>query len=109
MHKYFTNVAAAAASANVSGEISFSQASPDAATTVTFNVTGLSPGLHGFHIHEFADFSNGCVSAGPHYNPHGKTHGGPDDEIRHAGDLGNILADAAGVAAGSIEAPLIHL
>ena len=69
----------------------------------------MTPGLHGFHIHEFADFSNGCVSAGPHYNPHGNPHGGPEDEIRHVGDLGNINADADGVAAGSIVAPLVHL
>ena len=45
-------------------------------------MSGLVPGLHGFHIHEFADFSNGCVSAGPHYNPFGATHGGPTDEVR---------------------------
>lgn len=38
-------------------------------------------GKHGFHIHEFANFENGCVSAGPHYNPHGLTHGGPGDEV----------------------------
>ena len=51
-------------------------------TTITYRIEGLLPGSHGFHIHEFADFSNGCVSAGPHYNPHGKTHGGPEDEVR---------------------------
>ena len=40
---------------------------------------------------EKADFSNGCLSAGPHYNPHKKLHGAPWDEERHVGDLGNIV------------------
>lgn len=35
---------------------------------------------------------------GPHFNPNKLTHGAPEDEIRHAGDLGNIVANAEGNA-----------
>jgi len=59
-------------------------------TTVTGSVSGLKPGLHGFHVHALGDTTNGCMSTGPHYNPVGKEHGAPEDENRHAGDLGNI-------------------
>lgn len=67
-------------------------------TKVEGEVTGLSPGLHGFHIHQFGDYSSGCGSTGGHFNPAGKEHGGPKDDNRHAGDLGNIEADDSGVA-----------
>ncbi|KAG9457563.1 hypothetical protein H6P81_002071 [Aristolochia fimbriata] len=64
----------------------------DGPTTVTASLSGLRPGLHGFHVHALGDTTNGCMSTGPHFNPAGKEHGAPDDENRHAGDLGNVTA-----------------
>ncbi|UCF69472.1 MAG: superoxide dismutase family protein [Acidobacteriota bacterium] len=64
---------------------------------VEADVTGLSPGEHGFHVHEFGDCSApDGTSAGPHFNPQDMPHAGPDSPEAHAGDLGNITADANG-------------
>ncbi|VDK76493.1 unnamed protein product [Litomosoides sigmodontis] len=82
----------------VSGIIRFKQEKEGAPTAINGEIKGLTPGSHGFHIHQYGDTTNGCVSAGPHFNPYNKTHGGPTDEIRHVGDLGNIVAGADGIA-----------
>ena len=82
---------------NVQGIISFKQV--EGGVLIVANVTGLSPGQHGFHIHEFGDCSAADgSSAGGHFNPTNTKHGGPDHADRHAGDLGNIVADDYGIA-----------
>jgi len=73
-------------------------------TLVSYAFRGLTPyAQHAVHVHEWGDMTNGCVSAGPHWNPDGSVHGGPDDAkpFRHVGDLGNIVADGNGVARGA--------
>ena len=82
---------------NVTGLVTFTKSGD--AVKVVADVTGLTPGKHGFHIHEFGDCSStDGNSAGGHFNPTHKQHGAPDASERHAGDLGNIEADASGKA-----------
>ncbi|XP_022756630.1 superoxide dismutase [Cu-Zn], chloroplastic [Durio zibethinus] len=85
----------------VEGVVTLTQ-EDDGPTTVNVRVTGLTPGPHGFHLHEYGDTTNGCMSTGAHFNPNKMTHGAPEDEVRHAGDLGNILANADGMAEATI-------
>lgn len=84
---------------NVKGVVSFSQESVNRPTQIVCSVKGLrANGLHGIHVHEFGDLTKGCETAGAHFNPFGKTHGGLNDEERHIGDLGNLEADSNGDA-----------
>jgi Cu-Zn family superoxide dismutase len=65
----------------------------------TGTITGLTPGQHGFHIHEKGDCSApDGTSAGGHFNPDQKPHGAPTAAEHHVGDLGNIEAAADGTA-----------
>ncbi|TPX63433.1 hypothetical protein SpCBS45565_g06616 [Spizellomyces sp. 'palustris'] len=72
-------------------------------------IQGLSPGEHGFHVHTFGSIFPNCTAAGDHFNPDNTTHGAPTDSVRHAGDLGNIVANEFGVVDAEIVDSVIAL
>lgn len=81
----------------VSGTVTFTEVADG--VQVRAEISGLTPGNHGFHIHEFGDCSAAdASSAGAHFNPTNKPHAGPDAAERHEGDMGNVQADASGKA-----------
>ena len=81
----------------VTGTVAFTKMGDQ--VRVVADIQNLAPGKHGFHIHEKGDCSSvDASSAGGHFNPTHQHHGGPDTAERHAGDLGNIEADASGKA-----------
>ncbi|KAK4192756.1 hypothetical protein QBC35DRAFT_511640 [Podospora australis] len=103
-------VAVVRGDSKVSGTVTFEQETESGPTTVSWDITGHDANAkRGMHIHTFGDNTNGCTSAGPHFNPHGKTHGNRIDEIRHVGDLGNIETDGQGNSKGSVTDNLIKL
>ena len=64
----------------------------DGSVEVKVDLTGVPPGVHGFHIHEFGDCGDNGNAAGGHFNPTAMAHGAPDAPPHHAGDFGNVTA-----------------
>ena len=88
---------------SVTGTIELYQLPSKKGVLIKGVVRGLKPNSeHGMHIHEFGDLTNKCASLGDHYNPTGKSHGGPNDNIKHVSDLGNITANSRGISTISI-------
>lgn len=85
--------------------------SEDGKVHITGEITGLKKGDHGFHIHEKGDCSGpDGKTAGDHFAPQAHPHGAPGGEgPHHAGDFGNIQADAKGKAKVDVwsELPLL--
>ncbi len=104
--------------ATVNGNVIFRQDQSDGSVQIRGRIEGLDPSaLRGFHVQyaflrsfilepsspshsEFGNLTDGCTSAGAHYNPFNTSHGAPTDSVesRHVGDLGNIQSDENGVA-----------
>ena len=92
-----TIAAAANQKEKITGTVTFTQEGDK--VKVVADIDGLTPGEHGFHIHEKPDLSAPDLSsAGGHFNPDHHHHGGPGAAEHHAGDLGNLTADDKGHA-----------
>lgn len=66
---------------------------------ISINISGLKPGLHGFHIHNTGNLTHGTKSLCSHFNPDNTNHGDiiNSKKNRHAGDLGNIKVNKNGI------------
>ncbi|MBV9493247.1 MAG: superoxide dismutase family protein [Acidobacteria bacterium] len=90
-----TMLAPAAAGSTAQGMVHFQQQA-DGSVEVTADLTGVPAGTHGFHVHDKGDCGDSGNAAGGHYNPMNMSHGAPDAAAHHAGDFGNVTADASG-------------
>ncbi|KAM9330112.1 extracellular superoxide dismutase [Cu-Zn]-like [Gastrophryne carolinensis] len=86
----------------VTGQVFFKQDYPCGKLEAFFSIHGFpldrNQSVRAIHIHELGDLSNGCDSAGAHYNPLSVKH------PNHVGDFGNFA-----VKNGSIQKLLKNL
>jgi Cu-Zn family superoxide dismutase len=83
----------------------------------TPSLTGLPPGLHGFHVHEKGNCGPGQqegktvagFAAGGHYDPAGSKKHGPPWCDGHLGDLPGLVVDASGAANYPVLAPRLKM
>ena len=70
---------------------------PGLGTQTEVVTSGMTPGNHGIHLHDFGDLSatETGTSTGPHYNPLEEIHGCYPTE-RKVGDMGNVNVNATG-------------
>lgn len=80
-------------------------------------LSGLTPGLHGFHVHQNADCSTKekdgkmvpAIAAGGHYDPENSNHHGTPWGDGHLGDLPPLYVDASGNASQPVLAPRLKM
>jgi Cu-Zn family superoxide dismutase len=88
-------------SSDVKGRVTFTQDGKK--IHVHAEISGLTPGEHGFHIHEFGVWTEDGMGSGGHFNPSKSPHSSPESPTRHVGDLGNVTANASGHAILDLE------
>lgn len=83
----------------------------------TPSLSGLPPGLHGFHVHENASCAPAdkdgapvaALAAGGHFDPAGSKHHDTPWGDGHLGDLPGLYVDAQGHAGEPVLAPRLKL
>ena len=81
----------------VAGTVTFTKGSEGNEVMMDARISGLKPGSHAIHIHEYGDCSSDDgKSAGGHWNPTGMDHGKWGSDAYHKGDIGNLEADENG-------------
>ena len=98
-------------STGVSGTVTFVELTDG--VRVRYDLAGLTPGQHGFHVHQTGScaaadsdgdgYAEAGGAAGPHLNPGNDPHGAIDADMdeKHAGDLGNVDVGSDGRASGA--------
>lgn len=80
-------------------------------------ISGLTPGMHGFHVHASADCSPrekdgkmvAALGAGGHYDPQKTNRHGTPWGDGHLGDLPPLFVDASGNASQPVLAPRLKM
>lgn len=94
---------------SANGIVTFTQ-EENGKVLIDADIAGLSPGLHGFHLHEKGDCSAAdATSAGSHFNPTQQPHGDPNGTAHHVGDLPMLYAGADGRAKLHVEMNTLSL
>lgn len=97
---------------HITGTVIFKQDVNSQITKIIVNLQGFQPNtVHGFHIHEYGDLSDGCTSVCAHFNPYNTNHGAPYDDItmRHVGDLQNLVSDSSGCVITEFDDHIVKL
>jgi len=99
------------------GTVEFAPAQGGNGVVITPKLKGLPPGVHGFHVHEFANCGakekdgklSAAEAAGGHYDPKKtKVHQGATGN-GHIGDLPPLTVDAQGNASQAMIAPRLSM
>lgn len=82
----------------------------DYGVLITPDLNGLTPGMHGFHIHINPSCANSGQAAGGHFDPQNTNkHLGPYNKLGHLGDLPMIYVNHKGEAKVPVLAPRLKL